>query len=353
MSNNRPLEERYLDLLGQLFNSLGYQSHSTSKFDSIAPDLFLTNPENMKAIVEAKLYRTEFVGRNILRRAAYQAERVRRTLEADWCILAVTSRVDEVRIAELRPNPSLVIYDYDVLSAFFREYTQLTDEFESLLDQAFPFRSEFQARPRPITFKQLENLKNLKAQQGSTSVPITIDFEKGKELFDALEAVPVGKEGAVEFERLCSKCLEYVFEDELIFLGKQTQSDTGLHRFDCITKIRSTSDFWLSLVRDFRSRYVIFEFKNYKEAISQKEVYSTEKYLFPLAMRGIAILIARNGANDNAKAIARGALRENGKLIILISNCELKQLLDRKDRGDDPSDVIADAIDEMLIGLER
>lgn len=57
---------------------------------------------------------------------------------------------------------------------------------------------------------------------------------------------------------------------------------------------------------------MIFEFKNYSEPITQKEIYTTEKYLYAKALRCVGILIAANGYSENAQWAAKGCLRENG-----------------------------------------
>lgn len=49
------------------------------------------------------------------------------------------------------------------------------------------------------------------------------------------------------------------------------------------------------MLNDIGSRYVIFEFKKYSEKITQKEVITTERYLYPSALRTVAILISPKG----------------------------------------------------------
>ena len=107
------------------------------------------------------------------------------------------------------------------------------------------------------------------------------------------------------------------------------------------------------MVNQFRSRYIIFEFKNYARKIKQGQIYTTEKYLFLTALRSTAIIISRNGADRNAEAASRGALREHGKLMINLSISDLCKMLELKDNGDDPNTVLLDRLDDMLMRLER
>lgn len=101
------------------------------------------------------------------------------------------------------------------------------------------------------------------------------------------------------------------------------------------------------------SRYVVFEFKNYTEEVGQGQVLTTEKYLLPLAFRSLAIILSRKGANNSASKSTEGAMRESGKLILILDDDHLHKMLEMKDVGGDPSDVLLDLADEFLTGLGR
>lgn len=101
------------------------------------------------------------------------------------------------------------------------------------------------------------------------------------------------------------------------------------------------------------ARYVVFEVKNYPRQISQSEIYSTEKYLFTNALRSVAILIARKGENKGALHARQGALREMGKLIIMITQDELIKMLERKIANEEVISILAEKIDDFLTTLAR
>jgi hypothetical protein len=112
-----------------------------------------------------------------------------------------------------------------------------------------------------------------------------------------------------------------------------------------------TASFWASLAHDFRCRYVVFEFKNYGDKISQNQIYTTEKYLYPNALRSVAIIIARNGSDRSATRAIQGTLRESGKVILVLSLEDVVKLLRAKDQGLEPSDLLIDYLDELLTGI--
>ncbi|TBX29347.1 hypothetical protein TK43_00425 [Roseovarius sp. JS7-11] len=122
---------------------------------------------------------------------------------------------------------------------------------------------------------------------------------------------------------------------------------------DLVVRINSNHDFWEILRDHFSSIYVVFEFKNYRAQLGQDQIFSTERYLFKTAMRGVAIIISRKGFSENAAKAARGSLREHGKLIMDVCDDDLCEMLRLAEAGDDPVIVLSRKLDEMLVRIER
>lgn len=163
------------------------------------------------------------------------------------------------------------------------------------------------------------------------------------------------KANSAEYEVLCCDVLKKIFADDLALWKYQQKSDAGLFRFDLICKIKNgnTREFWDMAERYFNSKYIVFEFKNYRAKVTQKEIFTTVKYLYMKALRGIAILVSVNGTDSHADKAIRGILREEGKLIISLSNEDLIKMLELKRDKLEPSDYLSDKLDELLIDLEK
>lgn len=163
------------------------------------------------------------------------------------------------------------------------------------------------------------------------------------------------KKNSDEFEKLCTEILEVLFLDDLALWRIQKKSNRDLYRFDLVCRIKDniTTGFWNLLENRFNSKYIIFEYKNYSKKITQKEIYTTEKYLYLKALRSVAIIISRKGADSNAEIAMKGCLRENGKLIISITIDDLIKMLNEKSKGLDPSEYLYDILDNMLLDLEK
>lgn len=133
-------------------------------------------------------------------------------------------------------------------------------------------------------------------------------------------------------------------------------SNDGLYRFDLWCKIKHgiQPEFFDTVKNFFHTKYVVFEFKNYQEPITQKEIYSTEKYLYQKALRSVAIIVSRKGASEHALTAARGCLRENGKLSLCLSDDDLLKMLAMKNkREQSAAEYLAEMLDNMLITLEK
>ena len=163
------------------------------------------------------------------------------------------------------------------------------------------------------------------------------------------------KKYATEYEDLCFHILKYLFNDDLALWKKQVYSNDDLFRFDLICKIKdgSVGGFWNTILRYFNSKYIVFEFKNYSKEITQKEIYTTDRYLYLKALRSVAIIISCNGSSEHANKAIRGTLRENGKLILSLSNNDLIEMINMKINSQFPSDYLYLKLDDLLIDLEK
>ena len=160
---------------------------------------------------------------------------------------------------------------------------------------------------------------------------------------------------ARKYEVICRKLLENIFSEDLTLWKEQEKSNKKLYRFDLLCRIKDGNQktFWSIIEKYFKSKYVIFEFKNYGEPVTQKEIYTTEKYLYAKALRRVEIIISQNGYDENATWAAKGCLRENGKLLVLLTTDDLIKMNNMKENQDDPAEFLLEKLDNILMELEK
>lgn len=332
---NKALEFEYL--LKALIESMGYagvQSNVRSKAGEI--DLVFDEQRGI-GLLEAKYYRyMSPPSISLFVKALKQVSRVKDALSAERSILAISCPMTLELLIAAGSFPSVEVWGAEELFIKAAAFPEILKGFESLF--------EVSAAAKTQAAIALE----IAAVDEHASV-----FRDGALIAKSLLSIKPGREHSVYFEDACITALKYLFESDLYGWYEQLNTDDDLHRRDLICRILPSSDVWRLMLTDIHSRYVIFEFKNYKEQITQKEIVTTEKYLYPTALRNVAFLISPKGCSSSAQKVMRGAMRESGKLIISLSVTELVKLLIEKDDGGDPNVYLFDQVDRFLMRLGR
>jgi hypothetical protein len=156
-----------------------------------------------------------------------------------------------------------------------------------------------------------------------------------------------------EYEAVCMSVFKELFDPHLYGFQSQARTSDGGNRYDFICRIQPGNPFWDSLRQDFRTKAILFECKNYENPIGADQVYSTERYLFSGALRTVCLLISRLGADDSALRAAQGAMRESGKLIILLSNSDLIEMLKLRTQEGAAEEFLDKRIWDFIVSLPR
>lgn len=334
------LAREFEQLVRRIYEANGYSLLSSEEQAHDGRfDLLLRSPAGQTVVVETKVSRSRIVPRADIVKMLDQVASAREWIKADRALLVIAGSVG----IPFRDTGETEIVDLKELGELAAQHPRLAAELDSLVRELAPMPvGDFDV----YTYRFFGD-----AYMGK--LPTEPTPSKGKQLEAALKAVPSGKKGAREFEEKCFEALRYIFHNDFSNWSKQKVSDGGISRYDVIARISSEHDFWKSIVVYFRSWYVVFEFKNYSQRISQGQIHTTEKYLFRGAMRMVAFVVSRKGVDKNALAVTRGAVRESGKLIVHLSLDDIIRMLEMKDNNDDPNSFLFDLLDEMLMKLER
>lgn len=252
-------------------------------------------------------------------------------------ILVVANEVPDDVKSQCWEQFHVSIWDVGNLLWLFDELADIKNEFIASLDYSIEHIEP--KPPTPDVFR--------KAPEGRKEGP------SWKEKL--LHIVP-GREQFQAYESACIEILKYVLGDYLTLWEAQEPANDGLYRFDLCCKIKNgaNQDFFDTIKHYFNTKYIVFEFKNYSKKITQKEIYTTEKYLYEKALRKVAIIISRSGADEHALQAARGSLRETGKLILCLSDNALLEMIDIKERGEqEPAEFLGVLLDDLLVHLEK
>jgi hypothetical protein len=340
------LEVDFLHFLRDLLRAEGFSAEDTiihpgPGFGRYTPDLTVGNPNGRgKTVVEFKLYRTQKAPTPLLLQAAERVRTYQKEAGASRGLLVVTAVITQAQRMRVEGD-GLECWDIGDLKTKAGKSRDLGVALANLLKVAQVGTER--TKLSPAEYYELSDAGEDKAAAD------------GEVLAKALEACPSGraKKASFQFEKLCVQALKLLFAPDFAGWKEQNTIERGYQRLDVIARLTPSNPFWEALAHDFRARYIVFEFKNYTAAISQTEIFTTERYLYPTALRPVAIIIARKGADKNALKTIQGALREHGKLILCITLKELCALLRGWDAGDDPNNLMVAKLDELLMTIAR
>ena len=155
----------------------------------------------------------------------------------------------------------------------------------------------------------------------------------------------------MDFERVGVHSLEYLFVPPLRPPLIQARTLAGAERRDAVfpNRERNPATNWGLLHADHGARMILTEFKNYdKSDIGPEEVAETSGHLRN-AWGRLAIVCCSKRPSATAYRRRNTIYSEEKKLILFITTADLMEMLDIKDRGEDPSDFIVDSVEDFYL----
>lgn len=336
----------------QLFEQLVVKILEENDFIAIKNDVrgdngfdLLARYKNEDWAIEVKFYRTARAQYSLIDAAASRlaingaAAQVQKGMLVVSCIIP-----SELRVI-IQDKFNITLIDQVDLKSWCKNNPSLAEELGTILEST-PYES---LDVKPVN-------KNSKSPLTLNSLSLTktqaLDT-RGTTLIQELGLIKKGKTSWSEYEKICDKILRYLFSNDLHGWHYQKRTDDGLHRYDYVCRVKPTTEFWKFVIDHLDSRYVLFEFKNYSGKIKQGQVLTTEKYLLERGLRRVAFIITRVGADQNAITMMQGAMREHGKLMLVLNDEKVSEMLKMKEQGEDPSDLLFEIADDFLLRLPR
>ena len=304
----------------------------------------LAKKQNINLYVEIKAVRQKVIDIKTVSRAIVSASLLTRELNSKFVLVAANRY--SFKVQEIIRKNNIIALDISNLLYIVENNEILKSQLLAVLDYSVD-----DIEPK----KPTELLELLGIIHSDACEKIITEKTVTENLIKEVQNWEPNDRGSNEYEDLCIRVLRNLFAEDLGLWRDQQRSNEDLYRFDLICKIKDDIHvaFWKFIEEYFRSKYIIFEFKNYTKQITQREIYTTDKYLYAKALRCVAIIISCKGEDKNARKAVRGTLRENGKLILSISNKDLIMMLKGKIQGSSPTEYLYSMLDTLLVELDK
>lgn len=346
-----PLDIDIQQLFIEIFKSLKFY-YSNDHFliyktgDMLKPDFYLEK-DNINIIVEIKNYRDRYISNQTIDGIISRAKELNKhplIQEKNFQVCFILlCEIDEKIKNEMYNKYKITILDIRNLIYICQTDKKLMERLEKSV-----YYSIKDIKPQEILNKLFEPLQDIQ-------ISVEDLKSKSEQLIDELLKVSFGKidKSDKKYEKICTKIIKYLFETEFTQIKEQSGTDDELFVMDLICGIKGSNAFWRILIEHYNTRFVVFEYKNYQQELTQNNIFITEKYLFNSALRNVAILISRMGLSKNAVKATEGILKEEGKLIISLTDEDLIIMLKMKEKGEEPSDYLLEKLENFLMSIGK
>lgn len=147
----------------------------------------------------------------------------------------------------------------------------------------------------------------------------------------------------------CLEVLRYLYLRTLKAPLLKTIAHSGTDQHIAVFAPRriEVGDNWWWLMNRINCHMLLFDFRDAGE-VGSTEVMQTRECMRE-EFGSLAVLCSTRLANDDAQMTRDRIYRDDKKLILLISSMHLREMMDIKERGEEPSDFFVDAVQKYFM----
>ncbi|AXY77643.1 hypothetical protein D3H65_28285 [Paraflavitalea soli] len=164
---------------------------------------------------------------------------------------------------------------------------------------------------------------------------------------DQLLSIKPGREEWSKYQKLISDIFELLFIPPLESPRYEHRDREADNRRDMIFENSATIGFWKTIKDTYEGHYIVVDAKNYSEPIEKKPILEIAHYLKPHGCGMFGIIACRKGLSKSSKSAIREQWIGNKKLIVVINDNDLLEMLKLKN----PEEVIRRKIADFRIEL--
>lgn len=174
---------------------------------------------------------------------------------------------------------------------------------------------------------------------------------RSKSLAERIIETPPGNATALQYQRLVADSLEFLFCPPLESPRYELPDADARNRRDMIFENACPSGFWAHARVAYSAHYVVVDAKNHEEPLDKRPVLDIAHYLKPYGCGLFGILVCRRGASDAGLHAIREQWIGAQKMIVVISDEQLLEMLRVKGEAGSPEELIRASIATFRMAL--
>lgn len=171
------------------------------------------------------------------------------------------------------------------------------------------------------------------------------------ELIEKLENTKSGKTEWNIYQKLLNEILSRLFCPPLSNPIYELSDEFRFNRRDFIMPNYSDNGFWAYIRDIYNADFIVIDAKNYTKKVQKKDILQICNYLKSHGAGLFGIIITRNGGDTSCFHTIKEMWAMQKKLIIILTDDDLKQMLNLKAVGNNPEDIIKQKIEQFRLSL--
>jgi hypothetical protein len=131
----------------------------------------------------------------------------------------------------------------------------------------------------------------------------------------------------------------------------ESSNSTRTNRRDIILPNYAVSGFWAFARQHYKADFVVADAKNYVSAIGKNEIIHVANYLSPQGAGLLGLIITRKGVDSAGSWTLREQWLMHSKMIVVLVDEDVTQMLSMRDVGEDPSTIVRQRIEDFRLQI--
>jgi hypothetical protein len=167
-------------------------------------------------------------------------------------------------------------------------------------------------------------------------------------LLKKLRELEPGRDNWSEYQLLCDEALKFCLVPPLLDPMYEEYTLSGIHRRDMIYHIpHDGTGFWDYIRNAYNALAIIVDAKNYAGVLPKDQIVITSKYFGKKKLGSFGIIVTRSDLDESGKLQQADRWIHHDEMIIVLTDPDLKEMINLKLAHQDPERIIDRKIREL------
>ena len=180
---------------------------------------------------------------------------------------------------------------------------------------------------------------------------ITLPINAAPDIYDdllhKLKNCPAGWDDWKVYQKLVGDILAALFCPPLDSVSEQNADGDNANRRDFVIPNYAEHGYWKHIRERYKAEFIPVDAKNSSEPVGKDDILQVSHYLKEKGLGLFGLIFSRIGLNDAAMIHLKDIWQNENKMIVVLNDNDVEQMLLNKQNGYDPARLIIERIQEF------